>query len=102
VFDLVEHYRGELELDEYILRYETMVADQAGETRKLLDYLGLAFEQTCLQFHENRRYAPTPSYAQVTEKLNDRSIGRYRHYAQQLKPHVPRLEKMMAAYGYEY
>jgi Flp pilus assembly protein TadD len=102
VFDLVEHYRREFELNEYVLRYEALVADQAGETRKLLDYLGLAFEQPCLQFHENRRYAPTPSYAQVTEKLNDRSMGRYRHYAQQLKPHVPRLEKMMAAYGYEY
>ena len=101
VFDLVEHYRRELELNEFVLRYETLIADQAGETRKLLDYVGLPFEQACLRFHENRRYAPTPSYAQVTEKLNDRSIGRYRHYAQQLRPHVPRLEKMMSAYGYE-
>jgi Tfp pilus assembly protein PilF len=102
VFDLVEHYSREVELNEFVLRYETLVADQAGETRKLLDYLGLPFEKACLQFHENRRYAPTPSYAQVTEKLNDRSIGRYRHYTQQLQPHVPRLQKMMAAYGYQY
>jgi Tfp pilus assembly protein PilF len=101
VFDLVEHYRRELELNEFVLRYETLVADQAVQTRKLLDYLGLPFEQACLQFHENRRYAPTPSYAQVTEKLNDRSVGRYRHYGQQLKPHVPRLERMLTAYGYE-
>jgi Tfp pilus assembly protein PilF len=101
VFDLVEHYGRELELNEFVLRYETLVADQAGQTRKLLEYLGLPFEKACLKFHENRRYAPTPSYAQVTEKLNDRSIGRYRHYAQQLKPHVSRLEKMMTAYGYE-
>jgi Tfp pilus assembly protein PilF len=100
-FDLVEHYGREFELNEYVLRYETLVADQAGETRKLLDYVGLPFEKACLQFHENRRYAPTPSYAQVTEKLNDRSIGRHRHYAQQLEPHVARLAKMMAAYGYE-
>jgi hypothetical protein len=97
----VEHYGRELELNEFVLRYETLVADQAGQTRKLLEYLGLPFEKACLKFHENRRYAPTPSYAQVTEKLNDRSIGRYRHYAQQLKPHVSRLEKMMTAYGYE-
>ena len=101
VHDLVEHYGKELELNELVLRYETLVADQEGQTRKLLDYLGLPFEAACLQFHENRRYAPTPSYAQVTEKLNDRSIGRYQHYARQLEPYVPRLRKMMAAYGYD-
>jgi hypothetical protein len=100
-YDLVEHYGKEFELNELVLRYETLVADQAGETRKLLDYLGLPFEPACLEFHENRRYAPTPSYAQVTEKLNDRSIGRHKHYAQQLEPHVARLRKMMAAYRYE-
>jgi Flp pilus assembly protein TadD len=99
-YDLVEHYGKEFELNEFVLRYETLVADQAGQTRNLLDYLGLPFEKACLQFHENRRYAPTPSYAQVTEKLNDRSIGRHKHYAQQLEPHVARLGKMMAAYGY--
>ena len=101
VHDLVEHYGTELELHEFVLRYETLVADQAGQTRKLLDYLGLPFEEACLQFHQNRRYAPTPSYAQVTEKLNDRSIGRHKHYARQLEPNVARLGKMMAAYGYE-
>jgi len=101
VHDLVEHYGKELELNELVLRYETLVAGQEGQTRKLLDYLGLPFEAACLQFHENRRYAPTPSYAQVTEKLNDRSIGRYQHYAKQLEPYVPRLRKVMAAYGYE-
>jgi Tfp pilus assembly protein PilF len=101
VHGLVEHYGKELELNELVLRYETLVADQEGQTRKLLDYLGLPFEVACLRFHENRRYAPTPSYAQVTEKLNDRSIGRHQHYAKQLEPYVPRLRKMMAAYGYE-
>jgi hypothetical protein len=99
--DLVEHYGKEFELNELVLRYESLVADQAGQTRKLLDYLGLPFEAACLQFHENRRHAPTPSYAQVTEKLNDRSIGRHKHYAQQLKVHAGRLEGMMKAYGYE-
>ncbi len=100
VFDLVEHYRRELGLGELVLKYETLVADQAGQTKRLLDYLGLPFEDACLRFHENRRYAPTPSYAQVTEKLNDRSINRHTHYAQPLKAFVPRLARMMAAYGY--
>lgn len=101
VFDLVEHYRHELDVQELALRYESFVADQAGETRRLLDHLELEFEDSCLRFYENRRYAPTPSYAQVTEKLNDRSIGRHRHYAAHLKPFLPRLAPMMARHGYE-
>jgi Tfp pilus assembly protein PilF len=101
VFDLVEHYRREFELNEFVVRYEALIADQAGETRRLLDYLGLPFEQACLKFHENRRRAPTPSYAQITEKIHQRSIGRYKHYAQHLRPYVTRLEPLMKAYGYE-
>jgi Tfp pilus assembly protein PilF len=100
VHELVEHYARELELEELVLRYESLVTDQAAETRRLLDYLGLPFEAACLQFHENRRFAPTPSYAQVTEKMHDRSIGRHKHYAQQLGHSASRLGKMMAAYGY--
>ncbi len=100
VFDLVEHYRTQLALNEHVLRYETLVSNQAGETRRLLDYLGLPFDDACLRFHENRRYAPTPSYAQMTEELNNRSIGRHRHYAQQLKPSAARLGRLMSAYGY--
>ncbi|HET9388894.1 MAG TPA: sulfotransferase [Steroidobacteraceae bacterium] len=101
VSGLVAHFETELELDAFTLRYESLVADQEGQTRALLEYLGLPFEPACLRFHENRRYAPTPSYAAVTEKLNDRSIGRHRHYARQLGPHVARLTEITSAFGYE-
>jgi tetratricopeptide (TPR) repeat protein len=101
VSDLMEHYRTELALEDFTLRYESLVADQVTETRRLLDYLGLPFEEACVRFHENRRYAPTPSYAQVTEKLNDRSIARHVHYAGQLRPIGPQLSRTMAASGYD-
>lgn len=100
VFDLVEHYRRGLDPAEHVLRYESLVADQLTETRGLLDYLGLPFEEACLRFHENRRYAPTPSYAQVTEPLTDRAIGRHQHYLQQLRPYRAQLAPLMARYGY--
>ena len=85
---------------ELILSYESFIADQQGETRRLLDFLGLPFEPACLSFHENPRYAPTPSYAQVTQQLNDRSIGRHRHYAAQLAPYLSQLRPLIAARGY--
>ena len=109
VADLDAHYareRAALDLDpelnrELVLGYERFIADQRGETQRLLDFLGLPFEEACLSFHQNRRYAPTPSYAQVTERLNDRSIGRHRHYARQLAPLLPKLQPLLQARGYD-
>ncbi len=100
VFDLSEHYRRQLDSDSFVLRYESLIADPAGQTRKLLDYLGLAFEDRCLRFHEQRHQAPTPSGALIPEKINERSLNRHRHYAQYLRPYVARLQPIMAAHDY--
>jgi Tfp pilus assembly protein PilF len=97
---LVAGYQRELGFTAHVLQYEQFVADAETETRRLLDYVDLPFEDACLRFHESRRYAPTPSYAQVAEKVNDRSIGRWRHFAGQLAPHVGTLEPVLAAGGY--
>jgi tetratricopeptide (TPR) repeat protein len=97
VFDLVEHYRAQLGFADFTLKYETLVAHQEPETRRLLDYLGLPFDAACLRFHESRRYAPTPSYAQVTEKMNDRSVGRHTRYARHLQPYIPQVARILAA-----
>lgn len=95
VHSLTQHYRSVLDIGDLTLSYERLIADQTTETRRLLDYLGLPFEDACLRFHENRRYAPTPSYAQVTEKLNDRSVGRHLHYAEPLRPYAPQLAPLV-------
>ena len=86
VHRLHEHYVRELEPGEFILRYESLVANPRAVIERLLAHIGVAFDEACLRFHESSRYAPTPSYAQVAEPLNERSIGRHRPYAEQLAP----------------
>ena len=100
VSDLDAHFARESPDDGFELRYERFIADQRAETRRLLEHLGLGFEEQCLSFHENPRYAPTPSYAQVTERLNDRSVGRHRRYANQLAPFLPRMQPLLQRRGY--
>src|SRR6266851_2420618 len=68
--------------------------------RRLLDFIGEPFDERCLAFHENRRYARTASYAQVTEKLYDRSRYRYCHYLKQLEPAIAILEPVINRLGY--
>ena len=96
VDDLLEQERGSTNQ----LRYETLVADQAGETGRLMEAIGLPMEPQQLRFHERDEVSPTPSYAQVREPLNDRSIGRWRNYAAELESVRPIVAGAMARGGY--
>ena len=98
--ELVEHYRTEMALHYLPMRYEDIVDGQEASVRRMLDFIGEPFDERCLAFEENRRYARTASYAQVTERLYDRSRYRFRHYRKQLEPIVPILEPVITRLGY--
>jgi hypothetical protein len=100
IMDLVEHYRREMPLRYLAIRYEDIVADQEAKVREMLGFVGVSFDRRCLKFHENRRYARTASYAQVTEQLYDRSRYRYRAYLKHLRPVLPILEPAILRLGY--
>jgi tetratricopeptide (TPR) repeat protein len=100
VMELVDHYRSVLTLHYLPIRYEDIVDDQAQSTRRMLEFVGEPFDPACLSFHENRRYARTASYAQVTEPLYDRSRYRYRHYLKHLQPAIDILAPVIERLGY--
>jgi hypothetical protein len=100
VMDLVHHYRTQMALRYLPVRYEDMVDDVAGSLRRILDFVGEPFDERCVNFQENRRVPHTPSYAQVSEKVYDRSRFRYRHYLKHLEPVVPILKPVMDRLGY--
>ncbi len=98
--DLVAHYRTEMTLRYLPVRYEDVVTDQERALRRVLDFIGVPFDPACLNPHENRRYARTASYAQVTEKIYDRSRERWRHYRRHLEPVIPILRPAIERLGY--
>ncbi len=98
---LVEHYRSQMSLRYLPVRYEDLVRGQERQVRQLLDFVGVPFEPAHLRFHENRRHAPTASYAQVREPLYDRSLERWRHYRKHLAPVIPILRPAIERLGYE-
>jgi tetratricopeptide (TPR) repeat protein len=100
VADLIAHYRENLTMRYLPVRYEDMVADQETSVRKILDFIGVEFDPRCLSFEKNTRYARTASYAQVTEKLYDRSRYRYRPYLRHLEPVLEMLRPAIARLGY--
>jgi tetratricopeptide (TPR) repeat protein len=100
VMDLVDSYCRELDLKYLRVRYEDIVDDQEASIRRVMAFVGEEFDPACLAFHENRRYARTASYAQVTEKLYERSRYRYKNYLPQLAPVVPILQPVIERLGY--
>jgi hypothetical protein len=82
------------------VRYEDVIDRQEESVRQMLAFVGAPFDKRCLDFHENRRYARTASYAQVTEKPYSRSRYRYRAYRAELQPVIPILEPAIKRLGY--
>ncbi len=83
---LCQHWR-ELLGDRLVeLQYEELVSDQEVQTRRLLDRLGLEFEDACLSFEKNAAPSATASSVQVREKVHTDSVGRWKRYENQLEP----------------
>lgn len=84
---LIAHWRDVLPADRFTeLAYEDLVADQEGETRRLLEFCGLDFDPRCLAFHENAAPVATASSVQVRSPIYASSIGRWRRYGPGLVP----------------
>lgn len=90
---LLRHWREVLGDRLIEVQYETMVADQEAETRKLLDRLGLPFEQSCLEFEQNRAPSTTASSVQVRGKVHTGSVDRWKYFSRQLAPLKEHLER---------
>jgi tetratricopeptide (TPR) repeat protein len=98
--ELVDHYRAELTMRYLPVRYEDIIDNQEACIRRVLDFVGEPFDARCLAFHDNKRYARTASYAQVSEKLYDSSRYRYRNYLPNLHPVLPILAPIIEGLGY--
>jgi tetratricopeptide (TPR) repeat protein len=66
--------------------YAELVADQEGWTRKILDFLGLEWDQRCMDFHRTTRPVVTASYWQVRQRIYNDSVQRWRHYRKFIGP----------------
>lgn len=68
------------------VRYENLVADQAGETQRMLAHCGLEWSDACLSFHANSAPVSTPSAAQVRQPIYSSSVARWKSHAEVLAP----------------
>ncbi|UCD76866.1 MAG: sulfotransferase [Phycisphaerales bacterium] len=103
VMDLWLHLRDMLTIRFIEIRYEDSVVDLESQARRILDLLGLDWDERVLSFHEKakQRYVSTPSFAAVTEKIYTRATNRWRNYEKHYEPVMKHLQRYVDAFGYQ-
>lgn len=91
---LIEHWRRVLPDNLFQgIRYEELVADQANTSRRMIEALGLEWEERCLDFHRNARLVSTPSNWQVQQPIYRDSLARWKNYLPFIAPLLPLAEE---------
>jgi len=78
--------------------YETMVADTEAQVRRLLDHVGVPFEEDCLAFYRNRRAVRTASSEQVRQPIFTDGVDHWRRFEPFLGPLREALGSVEQAY----
>lgn len=83
---LMNHWKKVISGRIYDSQYETLVQNPETEVRKMLEFLGLPWEDSCLRFSERRSTIKTNSRLQVRNAINTGSVARWRNYETHLSP----------------
>lgn len=78
--------------------YERLVVDLEGETRRMLNHIGVPFDPACLEFHRTDRAVVTASSEQVRRPLNSEGVGASASYSAWLGPLEAALGTLVKTY----
>ncbi len=85
----------------FVLRvqHEELVHDTETQVRRMLDFCGLPFEQSCLEFYKTERSVRTPSSEQVRQPIYKSGLAHWRNFEAHLQPLIDALgEDVLARY----
>lgn len=98
--DLMNHW--DEVLPGFVLRvqHEDVIADLEGQVRRILDFCGLEFEESCVEFHKTKRTVRTPSAEQVRQPINKSGVDQWCNFESHLNPLKHALgPEILEAYG---
>lgn len=83
---LMRHWHAAGILPILDVQYEELVAAPEAISRRMLEFLGLAWNARCLSAHSTRRVVATASHDQVLEPIHTRAVARWRSYERRIDP----------------
>ena len=91
--ELMEHWEKVLPQGAMItVHYEDVVADTEKQAKRLIEFLGLPWDEKCLAFHKSDRPVKTASVAQVRKPIYKSAVERWKKYGEGLQPLVDAIE----------
>jgi Flp pilus assembly protein TadD len=91
---LAQHWKSMLPSNVFLeINYEDVVSDPPAESRRIVEFAGLAWEDQVLRFHESTAPSATASAVQVRRPVYSSSVGKWRHHAERLEPLRARLAR---------
>ena len=91
--DLMDFWQKKFPEKIYELNYDKLTENQELESRKIFNYLGLKWENSVLEFHNNSRIVQTASNIQVRKKMYKGSSQQWEKYKSWLQPMLNNLKK---------
>ena len=83
---IMDHWVNLFPSEIFEVQYEDLVMDQERVSRRLIEYLGLDWDDNCLEFYKNKRAVNSFSSLQVRQPIYAHSINRWKDYEEQLAP----------------
>ena len=83
---LMAHWQSVLPDFILTVNHEDVVDDLETQVRRILDFCGLEFEKSCLDFHKTQRNIKTPSSEQVRQPIYKSATEQWRYFEQHLTP----------------
>ncbi|PHZ86555.1 tetratricopeptide repeat-containing sulfotransferase family protein [Paremcibacter congregatus] len=85
-FRLMQHWRDAMPGQILDVKYEDVVADHEGQSRQMIDFCGLDWDPKCLDYRSTKAAITTLSSTQVRSKIYSSSIGKWKHFTDQMAP----------------
>jgi tetratricopeptide (TPR) repeat protein len=89
---VMRHWKSLLDIPILEIQYEELVKDQEKISRRLIEFVGLEWDDRVLRFHESERSVVTASYDQVRQKIYTGSTARWKNYEKHLTPLLEALD----------
>ncbi len=96
---VMDHWHSVLPGKVLDVQYEEMVEDQEGQTRRILDHLGIPFEEQCLRFWETERPINTASSEQVRQPIYKSGVDFWKNYEPFIGELIETLQPVLPAEG---
>jgi tetratricopeptide (TPR) repeat protein len=91
--ELMDHWENALPGKILRVQYENVVEDLETQVRRLLNFLGLPFDQRCIEFHKTERAVHTPSAEQVRQPVYKSGLEQWKNFEPFLDPLIESLRR---------